>query len=176
MSVKFENYFVTPDGQEGAGGSYAWAQTFMAESNHSVSSVKVKLTKDGICDTLTVSIRATDVNGYPTGSDLCSGSIDVSAIPTYPSFGEYEVSMSVPYSLVEGTKYCIVFRHNAGRHCFVGAKEPGAYSDGKMYLSPSPYDGSIWTVPGLYEAQDFCFEIWGVAGAVFNKGSMFAVL
>jgi hypothetical protein len=58
------------------------AQTFTPSVAHTITSVKLKLYRIGNGPgTITVGIRATDVDGLPTGSDLCSGTTDGNSLP-----------------------------------------------------------------------------------------------
>ena len=57
------------------------AQTFTPSIAHELTSVKLKLYKEGNPGIVTVSIRATSA-GKPTGSDLCLGTIDGDSLTT----------------------------------------------------------------------------------------------
>ena len=77
-------------------------QSFIASASYSITSISVRLIAVGDPDILTASIRATDPATHkPTGNDLASGTIDISAITT---LSWVEVSMSVPVTLVLGTE------------------------------------------------------------------------
>lgn len=58
------------------GGTLWMAQTFTATSTHTITSVRLKLYREGTPGDITLSIRATDSNGLPSGPDLASGSLD----------------------------------------------------------------------------------------------------
>jgi hypothetical protein len=63
---------------------FQWlAQTFTATQDHNVTAVSLIMLRSSTCTgTLTVGIRATDANGYPTGGDLVYGTLPVSSLPT----------------------------------------------------------------------------------------------
>lgn len=90
------------------------AQTFTVgtvgpNSDHDITSVKLKLFRLGSPGTLTVSIRATDADGHPTGDDLTSGTINGNTLTTDTAGAWYEISLTA-YTLSAGTKYAIVAR------------------------------------------------------------------
>jgi len=97
----------------------AWkAQTFTPATAHVIKAVKLKLSKLGNPTTpIDVSIKATDSNGKPTGSDFCHGTLDPADIPSAPDGDPgawYVISLGVGYSLVADTKYAIVVHMNGG--------------------------------------------------------------
>ena len=111
---RYENHFGTT-GMEYPQGVTWYAQTFTAELNHQVTSVKLYLCRDGSPGTLTVSIRATDGSGKPTGSDLASGTTNGNTLPQYGSGNEWrQVTLSPTLSLTQNTKYAIVVRAPSG--------------------------------------------------------------
>ncbi|GAJ19661.1 unnamed protein product [marine sediment metagenome] len=57
-----------------------YTQGFIPATTHKITSVKLKLWKEGSPGTVTISIRATDGRGHPTGGDLCSGTINGNTI------------------------------------------------------------------------------------------------
>ena len=156
MSQKIENYITGDDSSRGAGYATYLAQTFTAESNHTVSSVKLKMyyviNNSG---TLTVSIKATS-GGLPTGSDLASGSRLVQGMSNTSPGEWYEITMDTPYDLVSGTVYAIVI---TATDASLGVREDEtspSYSGGNEVLSTD--SGANWTA---YTGRDLMFEIWG---------------
>jgi len=151
------------------------AQTFTAESDHSVTSVKLKLYRAGSPGTVTVSIRATDGSGHPTVPDLTSGTIDGSTVTNVSPGLWYEIALT-SYDLTKDTKYAIVVRAPSGNTT--------NYLRWRFYESVPPYaggnrenssnSGSTW-ISEL--GKDFMFEVWGsveVGGEVYpvNKLSV----
>ncbi|MCJ7664203.1 MAG: hypothetical protein MUO24_08155 [Desulfobacterales bacterium] len=138
-------------------GAYWRSQTFTPQSTHKITSVKLKLCRVGSPGTGTVSIKAADANGKPTGADLCSASIDGNSLPTDPTLLGF--SLGAGANLNAGTKYAIVWRFPSGnssnyartRHMY-----PGTYTGGTAVTSSD--SGSTWEVVTDW---DFVFEDWG---------------
>jgi hypothetical protein len=89
--------------------SWTWAaQTFTVPVvGYIIEGASINIRKVGSPpDALTVSIRATDSDGHPTGSDLTSGTI--SALSVNGSEGFIDVIFSSPCTLSSNTKYALV--------------------------------------------------------------------
>ena len=166
MATLFESY---DTGGFGTGftvwGSRWRAQTFTPATAHTITSVKLAVGRKGSPGTMTVSIRATDVNGRPTGPDLASGSLDANTFPaTPPAAVEWkEFSFGAGTPLTAGTKYAMVVRcpsgdadTNYGRWEVDNGGTP--YSGGEVELSSD--SGASWTEYGAGDF-DFFFEDWG---------------
>ena len=154
----FEYYNTNDDNNAGVYGNYWRAQTFtVGATGHTVTSIKVKLYRVGSPQTGTISIRATDANGHPTGGDLTSASIDGNSLSTTPTWYEYPVSS---YSLSANTKYAIVLRFPSGNASNMA--EWRADSTSPTYTGGNFEDstdgGSSWYA---MTSWDFMFEIWG---------------
>ena len=153
----YENY-TTGDDTYVAFWSSKWsAQTFTAESNHSVTSVKLKLLRDGLPGTITVSITATDGAGQPTGVDLTSGTTDGNILTTDIG-GEWREIALTSYNLTSGTKYAIVVKALGGDSSnLLGwrANFWGGYAGGNWELSTN--SGASWVTYTL----DLMFEVHG---------------
>jgi hypothetical protein len=159
-STRYEYYNTGDDNAVGAFGTTWWAQSFtVGASAHTVTSVKLKLYRIGTPGTFIVSIRATDEDGYPTGSDLTSGTIDGNALTTSTTGEWYEITVT-EYVLLANTKYAIVCRAPNGDDSNQvvlrrDASDP-TYEGGS---NGATYDGGIsWA---MYIWQDLMFEIWG---------------
>ena len=111
MSTLYESY-TGEDTQLDIRGTWWRAQTFTPATAHTISSVKLKLYRTGSPGNGTVSIKATDGSGHPTGADLCSASIAGNDLAT--SATVYEFSFSPGASLSASTKYAIVLRFPSG--------------------------------------------------------------
>lgn len=88
---------------------WTWAaQTFTVPvGGYIIEGASINIRKVGSPpDALTVSIRATDSDGHPTGSDLTSGTI--SALSVNGSEGFIDVIFSSPCTLSSNTKYALV--------------------------------------------------------------------
>ena len=139
-------------------GSGWYAQTFTAESDHSITSVRLKLGRNGSPGTVTVSIRATDGTGHPSVPDLTSGTTDGDTLPTGSPWEWREIALT-SYPLTSGTKYAIVVRAPDGdvsnylRCC---ADAPGGYAGGNWEVSGN--SGATWAVS---QDIDLMFEVHG---------------
>jgi len=158
MATLFEN-FNTGDNAAGAiESSTIWrAQTFTAESSHAITSVKLKLYRDGAPGTITASIRAT-AEGLPTGSDLTSGTTDGDTLTT-DTAGEWreitlaslELTSGVVYSIVIGQSNATPLNRADWRH---DSSAP-PYAGGTGCRSTD--SGASWVSQSL----DSMFEVWG---------------
>lgn len=120
-------------------------QTWTPASSYSVSSAAFDYE---ICGggSITVSIRATDSYGFPTGSDLGSA---IAAC----SVGWVVVSFSSPISVTSGNSYALIVHDNGGENDPY-ADSSAAYANGKQVRSAD--GGSTW---GTYD-YDMPFKIW----------------
>jgi len=137
--------------------NYWLCQTFTPASTHKITSLKLKLCRVGSPGSGTVSIKATDVDGKPTGGDLCSASIDGNSLPESPE--KLGFSLGAGTNLQASTKYAIMFRFPSGNSSNYGRTRrmyPGAYAGGAAVTSND--SGSTWEVVTDW---DFVFEDWG---------------
>ena len=156
MATLYEHYNtgdVVTGGE--AWGSIWHAMTFTTgTTKHTVTSVKLKLYRNGLPGTVTVSIRATS-DGTPTGGDLTSGTTNGDAFTTDTGGAWYEITMP-SYDLSINTMYAIVVRApSAGSH--VTWRADGSFTSGKRWVSVN--SGSTWTGP--YGVNLYMFEVWG---------------
>jgi hypothetical protein len=160
MPSSYEVYNTNDDWRWVLYGSAWKAQTFtVGASGHTVTSVKLKFWRIGNPGTVTVSIRATDVDGHPTGSDLTSGTIDGNTFTTDSNGAFYEISLA-EYTLTAGTKYAIVVRATGGGISDqvwwrLDASSP-TYTGGNSEYSAD--SGGSWT---SILTWDCMFEVWG---------------
>jgi len=92
------------------------AQTFTPAIGYTITSVKLLLSRIRSPGTITIGIRATDVNGKPTGSDLCSGTTDGDTLIYFPSSQWREITLGSGTSLTASTKYAIVMRATSAQN------------------------------------------------------------
>lgn len=86
------------------------SQTFTTgASEYIVTSIKLLLYRSGTPGDYIVGIRATDINGHPTGNDLSTGTLHTDSITTEATGAWYEILMS-EYVLFPATVYAIVLR------------------------------------------------------------------
>jgi hypothetical protein len=140
-------------------GSTWVAQTFTPSAGHTITSVKLKLSRNGAPGTVTTSIKAT-IAGQPTGSDLCSGTTSGDTL-TASAPGEWrEITLGSGYGLSAGTTYAIVVRATGGdssNYLWWRVDGSSPTYGGGMYLL-SFNSGSSWTSGASY---DLMFEEWG---------------
>jgi len=111
MATKYEYYITGDDGGEGVFGAERWrGQTFTPSTAHKITSVKLKLYRNGSPGTITVSIQGTS-NGLPDDNDLCSGTTNGNTLPeSWPNFEWREITLGVGTNLAADTQYAIVVK------------------------------------------------------------------
>lgn len=144
-------------------GQKAWgvnwiAQTFKPDTQHRITSVKLKLYQDvnpQAGDLISVSIRATDGSGHPTGADLTSAeTVDIDDLPAYSGtssvingYAFTEFTFADTAILSADTTYAIVIRiPDAGASnegVFLSGRSLDEYSDGNRETSSD--SGSSWS-------------------------------
>jgi len=157
IEEKFEynnNYFYSdaPTGDEWYG------QTFTPQIRHKLSKIVFYGQRIGEpTGNFIVSVRATDVDGLPTGEDLVVKSVLASSIS--PELGEIEIVFDTQITLEVDTQYAIVLRN------------PGGDSDNNilLYYCDDVYPrgifvesadcGETWIISS--PSLDFWFEEWG---------------
>jgi len=161
MSIKYEYYDTGDTSWTNFSAIERTAQSFTPLITHRITSIKAKLFRGGSPGTINVGIRNTAAFGNPTGSDLCSGTLDGNSLTTDEGGAWYEVTLGDGYILRAGTKYAMVLA------CLGGSpgNEPAWRWD---YEGASGYtrgDGH-WSSDGgetFYPAyHDYMFEEWGV--------------
>lgn len=134
------------------------AQTFTPEQSHTITSVKLKLYRNGAPGTLYVGIKETDGSGHPTGDDLCSGNIDGNSLTTDTSGEWYQIDFGDGAELEVNTLYAIVCHIVGGnvsnRVCW-RRDSTGVYPGGEMVYSIN--GGVDWT---SYPDSDCMFQEW----------------
>lgn len=143
------------------------AQTFTASSSYSISSVKLRISKNGDPGNVTVAITHID-GSTPPKPDItdirCTVTISNSGIPTSDTGVYTEFAFSSPASLVSGTVYAIVISAPAGSavnheiRWRTDVTSP-SYSGGNQATSSN--SGSSWTT---VTATDQLFETYDSGG------------
>lgn len=137
-----------------------YAQSFIASSDYSIASIKLKLYRSGDPGIATVSLRAVDGLHKPTGSDIDSvtGTTDGGTLTT-DSPGEWrEIALSGSISLTSGVEYAIVLRSSSDM-LYWRADSNSSYNG---VLSYSTDSGGSWVTTGV-AAYDFMFETYSAA-------------
>lgn len=157
-STEYENYSATAAGDSSAYGATWLSQTFTPSVSHTIHSVYLYLRRNGSPGTITVSIRAVDGLGKPTGSDLCSGTTNGDTISN-SAFEWRGVSLGAGCALTASTKYAIVIRAASGdgsNYARWDYKDNYASGDAEH----SADSGATWTIDA---GVDFFFQEWGIA-------------
>ena len=174
MATLYEYYNTGYDWTEAFYDEEWLTQTFTPQATHTITSVKLMIYRSGSPGTITVGIRATDVNGKPTEDDLCSGTTNGNTLTT-SSPGEWrEITLGDGYQLQASTKYAIVIRITGGSgvNCVTWSEDKSSptYTGGSVGQS---FDyGVSWQLDG---AMDFMFEEWGESGIISPFPSHFRV-
>ena len=175
MPQRYEYYDVGDASNASLFGKNWGAQNFtVVAPKHTVTSVKLKLWRSGSPGTVTVSIRATDENGHPTGGDLTSGTTDGNTLPTGSPYEWREIALT-EYTLSVGTKYAIVCRAPDGNGVNYivwryDASDP-EYAGGNYEFSSD--SGASWS---SNLSADFMFEVWGNPAGVSYTQTISEVL
>lgn len=159
MATLFEYYTTGDDGSASFWLSEWRAQTFTPAIAHKITSVKLLIYRVDLPGTITVSIKATDENGHPTGDDLCSGTTNGNTLP-WATWEWREITLGAGYNLSADTKYAIVVRAldgDATNYCRWrrDGTDP-TYAGGNYEASDD--SGANWSG---YTDYDCLFEDWG---------------
>jgi len=154
----FEHYNVGDDTDALFYANTWLSQTFTPSKKHTITSLRLKLFREGLPHDLTVSIQATS-EGVPNGEDLCVAEIDGDTL-TEDAEGEwYKITFEnrvvldvVQYAVVcralEGVEFnAVLWRENQTESSYIGGS--------KVYSDDS---GDTWEI---MEPEDFMFEEWG---------------
>jgi len=126
------------------------AQTFTASKTYTITRLSVYVAKaaGGDAGTATVSLKAVNGSGIPTGADLTSGTFAASTCVESPSYGWIDVDVT-EYEVTEGTQYAIVVRADSasgGNALYWRDKSTDpAYADGARFFDTD--GGASWNGP-----------------------------
>ena len=137
--------------QIGATSTIWLAQTFTPAIDYTVTVLRLMLYGSGL-GTVTVSLRATDVNGHPTGTDLISATYAGAQIPTDASGDLIDFGLGAGYALTAATKYAIVLRVASGTLYWKTNTAGGLAGGNREHSTDS---GTNWTA---YLSEDFMFQ------------------
>lgn len=174
MATLYTSFNTGDDSGRGFYATIGWiAQTFLPDTAHIMSSVKVKLLRydaGAQPGNITASIFATS-GGEPTGSALASGSANGNSITTTSPGEWFEIAITGGVLLMAGTLYTIVLKcqQDDPTHPTQWRRDTDAgYSDGKSWTTTD--QGSNWTG---YTTEDLLFEDWGDPTGSGEGGSIF---
>lgn len=172
MATLYEYYNTGDDTYYGVYSDIWAAQTFtVGGTAHHVNSIKLKVFKIGTVtsNNLTVSIRATDVNGHPTGADLTSGSVSKTSLPADP--GNWKEILLTDYTLSASTKYAIVIRQTGtgSGSRYIGWRIDTSTGYAGQDLETSTDSGATWSSNA---AVDGMFEVWYEPLRTLDSGSV----
>jgi len=159
-SVKYEYYDTNAD-TVGVFSGAAWGgQSFTPSVDHTITSVRLLIYRDGSPGDVTVSIRATDGSGHPTGNDLCVGTTDGDTLTTNDAGEWREITLGAGYDLSASVKYAIVLGVESLSDSvhWLEDETAGEYPGGCVQDSiNSGVDWDFFTYPNC----DYMFEEWG---------------
>lgn len=162
MAILYESYEITDTSAlmyEQAPYDMWESQIFTPSTTHTITSVQLKLYKKGSPGTFDVGIYAVDGDGHPTGSALCSGSIQGNDLGTSDVGVWTEITLGNGAILAAYKKYAIVCHITGGdanNYVAINTKIVGAYANG--YRENSSDAGSSWTNTGY----DSTFREYGI--------------
>jgi len=149
----WESYTTGDDAAAQVYGVTWYGQTFTTSPySHSAVDVRFLAYRVGTPSTVTVSIRAVGDDGFPSGDDLTSGTIDGDSLTDSTGGSWYGVSLTET-NLDYGETYAICFRAEAGdvsNYIALRADSTGAYSGGQAINSTSSKAlPVIWNIRSL---------------------------
>lgn len=162
--AQFEYYITGANNMSSIFGLIWRAQTFTPQKAHLLTLLKLKLGRLGEPGTVTISIRATDSEGKPTGNDLTSVEIDGNALVEDP-YCQWEDIKIPSYLLKKDLLYAIVIRAESLSMLNVAYwrfhSMVSTYARGKAGTSED--GGTTWSIdsgPPSHD-NDYMFEEWG---------------
>ena len=139
------------------------AQTFTPQITHTITKVRVKIYRLGLPGTVSVGIRATDVEGKPSGIDLVSGTIDGDTFTEDSAGAWYDIGLGDGTTLSSGVKYAIVLGNSASGWARWMVDTNSNYEGGTSLTSLD--SGNTWVFcdggSGIGGNYDTLFEEWG---------------
>lgn len=143
--------------------TYWFAQSFVANTTYSITQVALRLARNVWTSgaTVTVSIKAVDVDHNPTGADLVSATKSFANLPTQnPLADHYGAGMwgiftfNSPVELTEDTEYTIVVRTNGAGNGLYWTQQTSGETG---YFSYSSNSGVTWDNTA---SRDFCYQTY----------------
>lgn len=169
MSTLKDYYIAAGTGTAYVSGTQWRAQTFIASSNYTICSVKLKVQRSGYGGGNVIAAIRNTTAGIPSGSDLCSIVVNRDLLEASPG-GWYEFIFSSQISLVSGTMYAIVFKGSipdSGNMVYFTGSGDEYPAGNHFYTNDS---GGSWT-QYYTGTSDIAFETYA-AGAAYSEGTL----
>jgi hypothetical protein len=134
------------------------AQTFTTTSAYLTTAVALYGWKYGSPGNVTVSIRAVDDDGKPTGDDLCYITVSDDVLSALPTMAWHTFTFSSSHALDDDTQYAIIIRApsgNGGNYYAPFGYSSSGYAGGGSVNG----DGSIWGE--VSATKDINFRVYG---------------
>ena len=165
MAQRFEYYDVGDNGYDYVNTNRWLAQTFQPTVTHDITKVRIKAGRTVTTGSFTISVRAVDGAGKPTGGDLTSLIFNSSVFPGGSAGGWADLEFSTPYELQASISYALVLRSNESNLnilVYWRWDTSGEYAGGSTVRYKQPPESAPfgWTVLSGY---DNMFEEWGTA-------------
>jgi hypothetical protein len=160
-SELWEYYYTGVDSSYEVYGNIWYGQTFTIDpESHTVAQIGIVAYREGLPGTVTLSIRATDDSGLPTGVDLASGTFVGDTITTNNATGSWYGVAVTEESLSYNVTYAIIVRAEVGDadnslHVMLDGSS-AAYAGGSVVTSDSA--GLDWATD---DDDDIYFRIYG---------------
>jgi len=159
MAETFESSVTSDNQTEFYDGNY-YAQTFLAESTHTITAIDICLLKQGTPaeGDITVEIQTTS-GGEPTGSALASGTMSSTDLAVGATVHTIDMDGD-PITVQEGTLYAIVVKPPATiwdstNNAYIRYDSGNPYADGIRWFTND--SGSTWNT----SASDLHFTVYG---------------
>jgi len=127
------------------------AQTFTAINNYTLTSIDLRVFRSPtqFPGRITISVRNVDIDGHPTGNDLCKGYIEENELVATlnSSNSEWETAiLDTPIFLTSGIKYAIIIRgtESGGYDSLTWCADSNNYSEGNAEISTDC--GKTWII------------------------------
>jgi len=151
-----QQYMTGDDGYKYTTASYWEAQNFTPSANHKLRYVRLKLYRVGTPGICTVSIKAADGLGHPTGPDLAQQQFNGNALTDDTNGKWYKIAFDSPADVTGATQYAIVMRSaTSGLRWRCDTTSP-TYPGGNREYSTNA--GTSWNSD---TGTDFMFEEYG---------------
>lgn len=164
-----ETYWGTPNAVSDIYGNNWSAMTWITQSAYTITQVDIRIYRVGSPGIVTVSIKATDVNGKPTSDDLVFNTFNGDDVTTGTGGETWSIPFS-GYALNNSTNYAIVVRASNGtstNKIVWKVRTGNPYATGA--LTTSTDGGSTWAAPGTVDAA---FTTYSTVASNYDEGTV----